>query len=445
MTTPIHNTSEKPDVSYQQTLHYLFSRLPMFTRDGASAYKADLRNTIRLCKLLDNPQDKFKSIHVAGTNGKGSTSHMLAAILQVAGYKTGLYTSPHLRDFRERIRINGKMIGEKEVVDFIGNHYEDIEAIKPSFFEVTVAMAFNHFTNSQIDIAVIEVGLGGRLDSTNIISPLLSIITNIGYDHVNILGNALQTIAFEKAGIIKQNIPVIIGQRQPEVEDVFINKALETGSAIKFASDEWQIQSMPGTEQDILNVSAERIDPDKKDYNKAFRLDLTGMYQLKNLAPVLSAVEELRKLGFRITDDHVFQALGRVKELTGLAGRWQTLGTHPLIICDTGHNEDGIKEVIKNIENTAFNQLHIVFGVLKDKDVSSILAMLPKTASYYFCQPDIPRAKPVAELIAEAEQGGIIGEGFLTVADALAAAKNNADSNDMIFIGGSTFVVAEVV
>ena len=434
---------------YKETLQYLYSRLPMFSKEGQAAMKPGLQNIIKFCQKLGNPEEKFKSVHIGGTNGKGSSSHMLAAVLQKAGYKTGLYTSPHLRDFRERIRIDGEMISENAVIDFVKTNRQFIEEIEPSFFEVTVAMAFEYFALNKVDIAIIEVGLGGRLDSTNIIKPELSLISNIGYDHMNILGNTLAEIATEKAGIIKTKTPVIISQRQAEIQAIFNNKATEMESPITFASDDWEItqSSFQNTNTDLLKVE---INPKSRNENPIFEfnsleLDLTGSYQLKNLAGVLSTLKQLKTLGFKITDQNIKSALGSVKTLTGLMGRWQTLGKKPLTICDTGHNEDGIKEVLKNIRQSKFNNLHMVFGMVKDKDISKILKLLPQEAKYYFCQPNIPRAKSADELYTEAMQFGLKGDYFESVHEALEAAKKNALENDLIFIGGSTFVVAEIV
>lgn len=432
-------------MTYPETLKFLYSKLPMFSRQGKAAIKPGLDNTIRLCESLGNPQHKFKSIHIAGTNGKGSSSHMLAAIFQQAGYKTGLYTSPHLRDFRERIRINGEMISETEVIDFVSSQSELIKTLEPSFFEVTVAMAFHFFAQNNVDIAIIEVGLGGRLDSTNIIHPELSLITNIGFDHMNILGGTLTQIAGEKAGIIKQNTPVIISQKQSEIESVFKTKAAEMNSKITFANDEWDIYR--STEN---SDSSEFLKLEIKQKNKIFQfssleLDLTGTYQVKNLAGVLSAVKELRAAKYNLNDDAVQTALKNVKSLTGLMGRWQTLEKKPLIICDTGHNEDGIREVLSNISLTTYRNLHMVIGMVKDKEIEKILQLLPKNAMYYFCQPDIPRAKPSIELKNEALHYDLRGNSYDKVSEALEAAKANAHAEDLIFIGGSTFVVAEVV
>lgn len=442
-------------MNYPDTIQYLFSQLPVFTRDGISAYKADLNNTIALCDLLDNPQHKFKSVHIGGTNGKGSTSHMLAAVLQTAGYKTGLYTSPHLKDFRERIRINGQMISEQTVIDFVADHKSDFEDIKPSFFEMTVGLAFDIFAKEKVDIAIIEVGLGGRLDSTNIITPLLSIITNIGWDHMNILGNTLQLIAAEKAGIIKPGIPVIIGENQPEVASIFIDKAKEENTRISFASDmKSEVLNLEsGVESPKLEVlnSDELLDitvtksTDSGLKTIDLELDLTGTYQLKNVKTVLAAVDELRLQGFIITDDHLKTALSQVKTLTGLHGRWEVLSDQPLTICDTGHNPEGIKEVLQNIASVKYNNLHFVLGVVNDKDISKILAMLPKMATYYFCKPDIPRGLEAESLKLKAESFDLNGQTYPSVKIALQTAQQAASKNDLVFVGGSTFVVAEAV
>nr|WP_294897669.1 folylpolyglutamate synthase/dihydrofolate synthase family protein [uncultured Pedobacter sp.] len=426
-------------MNYAQTLNYLYSKLPMFTRIGAVAYKTDLHNTIKLCAHLNHPEKKFKSIHIAGTNGKGSTSHMLAAILQKAGYKTGLYTSPHLKDFRERIKINGEMIPEEEVVAFVAANKDFIEELSPSFFEATVAMAFEHFAKHQVDIAVIEVGLGGRLDSTNVISPELSVITNIGYDHMNILGNTLTEIAGEKAGIIKTNTPVVVGEYQSEIAVVFENKASQNNADLTFASNEW-------CNDDSKLVDGKReITIHGKEKSFHLKLDLTGTYQIKNVKTVLSAVKELNKKEFHISDEALVSALSEVKNLTALMGRWQTLQENPLIICDTGHNEDGIKEVLHNISLTPHKQLRMVIGMVKDKEIAKILALLPKKAIYYFCSPNLERAKSADELRNEALAFGLKGDIFPSIAEALSQAKTDAQKDDLIFVGGSTFVVAEVV
>jgi dihydrofolate synthase/folylpolyglutamate synthase len=437
-------------MDYKTILSYLYSQLPMFTRDGPSAFKKDLTNTLELCNRLGDPQQQFKSVHVGGTNGKGSTSHMLAAVLQTAGYKTGLYTSPHLRDFRERIRINGEMISEHDVIDFVEKHKVDFEQIRPSFFEMTVGMAFDAFAREKVDIAIIEVGLGGRLDSTNIITPLLSVITNIGWDHTNMLGDTLQLIAVEKAGIIKHNIPVIIGEYQPEVADVFMNKSKEQNAPIGFSSTIYSLKSKALSPKSRNNILEEFLDIEleKKDSGLktlSLRLDLAGTYQIKNVKTVLSAIDELRKQGFAITDEHIRIALSQVKKLTGLHGRWEVLGQDPLTICDTGHNPEGMSEVLKNIEDVPYEQLHFVMGVVNDKDISKILAMLPKNAIYYFCKPAIPRGLDAESLKLEADRYGLQGGVYLSVKAALQGAQNNAGKNDLVFVGGSTFVVAEIV
>ncbi len=424
--------------TYADTLRYLYAQLPMFTRVGASAYKKDLHNTLALCKALKNPEHRFKSVHIGGTNGKGSSSHMLAAILQTAGYKTGLYTSPHLLDFRERIRINGQMIPEQEVVNFVNSHQALFEEINPSFFEATVGLAFDYFAKQEVDIAIIEVGLGGRLDSTNVINPLLSLITNIGLDHQDILGSTLREIAGEKAGIIKSSTPIIIGERQAEIADAFENKAKEANAKILFASDCWTIT--PKETAPLLVVHAQSTKQ-----NLELALDLRGSYQVKNLPGVLSAVDELKTQGFKITEQHLKTALKQVISLTGLQGRWQTLQQEPLVICDTGHNEDGVKEVLKNIANTPHQNLHMVWGMVKDKDIAKILALLPKEATYYFCQPNIPRGKPTEELTQEAQKYQLNGQAYASVAKAYQQALSHAKPTDLVFVGGSTFVVAEVL
>lgn len=424
--------------TYADTLHYLYAQLPMFTRVGASAYKKDLHNTLALCNALHHPEHKFKSVHIGGTNGKGSSSHMLAAILQTAGYKTGLYTSPHLRDFRERIRINGQMIPEQEVINFVNSHQALFEEINPSFFEATVGLAFDYFAKQEVDIAIIEVGLGGQLDSTNVINPLLSLITNIGLDHQDILGNTLEEIAQEKAGIIKTCTPIIIGEKQALIAQIFEKIANEANAKILFASECWTIATKETAPLLVVNAQSSK-------QTLELALDLRGSYQVKNLAGVLTAVDELREQGFKISEEHLKTALKQVTSLTGLQGRWQTIQKTPFVICDTGHNEDGIKEVLKNISNTPHQNLHLVWGMVKDKDITKILALLPKEATYYFCQPNIPRGKPAEELAQEAQQYKLIGQAYASVAEAYQQALNHAQPNDLVFVGGSTFVVAEVL
>jgi dihydrofolate synthase / folylpolyglutamate synthase len=427
-------------MDYPQTIEYLFARLPLFSRIGAAAYKADLTNIEALSKQLDNPEKKFKSIHVAGTNGKGSTSHMLAAILQKAGYKTGLYTSPHLHDFRERIRINGQMIPEKNVIAFTERIRDFIEKTEPSFFEITVAMAFEWFAEEQIDIAVIEVGLGGRLDSTNIILPEVSVITNISYDHMDLLGYTLQKIAFEKAGIIKPGIPVVIGEEQTEIKNIFQQIAEEKGSPIHFASQ----KRFPGewkTEGQFLFVQLTEVHNNNK---KNFHLDLPGLYQLKNIVTVAEVISILNQNGFNIPDTAMQQGLKQVKSLTGLHGRWDILHENPLIVTDVGHNEEGMKAIANQIENTSHEELHIIIGMVKDKAIENILRHLPKMATYYFTRAQIPRALSETELADQAEKLGLNGRNFPHVKLALEAAVLNANAKDLILVCGSVFLAGEV-
>lgn len=425
--------------TYTEVIDYLYSRLPMFTRDGASAYKKDLDRTIALCKALDNPHQKFKTIHVAGTNGKGSSSHMLAAILAQAGYKTGLYTSPHLVDFRERIRINGQQIPEQFVIDYVNSQKNLIEHIQPSFFEATVAMAFYYFAKEEVDIAIIEVGLGGRLDSTNIITPEVCLITNIGMDHMNLLGDTLEEIAAEKAGIIKAGIPVVISETNEITADVFIDKAVQEQAPITFADQYITVKRLH------KNPLLQTIEVEKEGEVYCYDLDLTGSYQTKNIVGVLAIVDQLRENGFALSEEQLREALAHVQTLTGLQGRWQTLSSDPLIICDTGHNEDGIKEVIKNLNEISYKNLHIVIGAMKDKDLDHMLPYLPKDATYYFSNPDMPRAMEAGELAEKAALVGLAGKVSGTVMQAFEDAKAAYQEGDLIFVGGSNFVVAEVL
>ena len=434
-------------VNYQQTIDYLFSRLPMYSRIGAAAFRKDLTNTITLCDHLDNPQHKFKSIHVAGTNGKGSVSHMLAAILQTAGYKTGLYTSPHLKDFRERIKIDGEEVDENFVIDFTERIKPLIEEIEPSFFEITVAMAFDYFAKQQVDIAIIEVGLGGRFDSTNIITPELSVITNIGWDHMNILGDSLEKIAFEKAGIIKQNIPVVIGETLPETKTVFEKIAAEKKSTVYYAEQkrnvmgwEWQKPARrPGGHILIVEIG-ENGKPDHKKYH----LDLPGIYQSKNLLPVLEACSVLKELKYEIDEKDIRTGLQKTKKLTGLHGRWEIIHEHPTIVLDVGHNEDGIKQIVQQIELTTHHDLHIIIGLVKDKEVDKVLSLLPRSAEYYFTQAQIPRALAADVLKSKAESKNLKGEIFADVNTATKAAMAKAHKDDLILVCGSVFLVGEV-
>lgn len=429
-------------MDYSEVIDYLYSRLPMFTRDGASAFKKDLTNTLLLCQALGNPHRHLKAIHIAGTNGKGSSSHMLASILQTAGYQTGLYTSPHLLDFRERIKVNGQTVPQQFVIDFIQKNKALIEQIKPSFFEVTVVMAFQYFYDMQVDVAIIETGLGGRLDSTNIISPILSLITNIGYDHMNMLGNTMAEIAREKAGIIKQNTPVVISERQHDIDQLFVTYATEKKAPIYFANDEWSVNDVTNDPKfQYLQIKSLQ---DKRS-NLSLKLDLRGSYQQKNIIGVLSCISQLNKLSFYIHQQHIIEGLANTQQFTGLMGRWQTLASAPFIICDTGHNEDGWKEVIKNIRKTVYKKLHMVIGVMGDKDLDHMLNILPKEATYYFCHPNFKRALPADQLHTLASGFGLFGKPYSSLKDALTAAQHNAEKEDLIFIGGSTFVVAEAL
>jgi dihydrofolate synthase/folylpolyglutamate synthase len=427
-------------MTYFQTLEYIYSQLPMFSRVGADAFRKDLTNTIRLCEFLGDPHKKVKTVHVAGTNGKGSTSHMLAAIFQTAGYKTGLYTSPHLKDFRERIRIDGDMIEEQFVVDFINRLKPLVEEIQPSFFEITVAMAFEYFVQHQVDIAIVEVGLGGRFDSTNIITPELSIITNIGWDHMSLLGNTLDKIAFEKAGIIKRGVPVVVGEFQQATAQVFREKAQEENAPLSFA-DEKRIASGFNYEGHKLVVEVTKLHSDDKSY---YHLDLPGLYQSHNLLTVLEAVKLLQHKGWRISDDQIKKALSEVKKLTGLHGRWETIHEQPAVILDVAHNEDGIKAIATQLELTTFHHLRIVIGMVKDKEIDHVLSFLPQTATYYFTRSQIPRALPENELAEKAALIGLKGRHFPDVNTALKSALDQADKDDLILVCGSLFVVGEV-
>ena len=428
-------------MTYQQTLDYLFSKLPMYQRVGAAAYKANLDNTIAICNALGNPEKKLKCVHVAGTNGKGSSSHMLAAILQQAGYKTGLYTSPHLVDFRERIKINGKMIPKTDVVKFVEEYKDVFEKIEPSFFEWTVGLAFHYFKEQEVDVVILEVGLGGRLDSTNVVNPVACLITNISFDHMNLLGDTLPKIAAEKAGIIKSKIPVTISQTQLEVISVFNNKAIELKAPIEFADKNYKLISSKHEKQ-LLNIE---LLHKKTNTTHLYHLDIQGNYQIKNLMGVLNTVENLKRKGFLIEEEMITSALQHVQKITGLKGRWQVIQDKPLVIADTGHNEDGIKEVLENLKRYNYKTLHFVLGVVNDKDISKILKLLPKEAAYYFCKATIPRALDETELSVQAKKAGLIGKTFKTVEEALTAAKKKAKSNDLVFVGGSTFTVADIL
>jgi dihydrofolate synthase/folylpolyglutamate synthase len=425
-------------MNYPETIDYLFTKLPMFSRIGAAAFKKDLTNTIRLCDALGNPQTKFKTIHVAGTNGKGSTSHMLAAILQTAGYKTGLYTSPHLKDFRERIKINGQWCDKDFVVDFTQRIRPLINELEPSFFEITVAMAFDYFAKQQVDIAVIEVGLGGRFDSTNIITPELSIITNIGWDHMNMLGDTLEKIAFEKAGIIKKDVPVVIGEVIAETRSVFENKAVDT--QIFYAEEKRYVADW---KYEHHQIHVETVDK-HSDEHHTYQLDLPGIYQTKNLLTVLEAAHQLELRGWKADTKTIQQALPHVKRLTGLHGRWEMIHQNPIVILDVAHNADGIGELKKQLELTNYHHLHIVIGMVKDKEIDKVLGLLPQQASYYFTQAQIPRALEAENLLLKAEGFGLIGHSFSEVNMALQHVLSHAHKDDLVLVCGSVFLVGEV-
>ena len=425
-------------MNYQQTLDYLFNALPMFQRVGASAFKKDLSNTQALCKHLGNPEMKFKSVHVAGTNGKGSTSHSLASILQSAGYKTGLYTSPHLKSFTERIRINGIEIHEDEVVLFVKENKQFLEELKPSFFEMTVGMAFWYFAKEKVDVAIVEVGMGGRFDSTNVILPEVSVITNIGFDHVQFLGDTLPKIAGEKAGIIKPGVPVVISQTQTETTPVFQDKSKEVNAPITFADSIWEVKKLDSE----MGYATYSVRSQGKELE--LKMDLLGNYQKYNLPGILETVNQLQLKNWNISDQVILEGLSNVISKTGLKGRWQQLGENPIVICDTGHNEAGILEILSQIETYTFSKLWMVLGMVQDKDISKVLAMLPKKASYVFCEAKIPRALAADQLAAKAELEELKGLVIPDVNEALEFARKNAAKDDLIFIGGSTFVVAEI-
>lgn len=428
-------------MTYKETLDWMFNKLPMYQRIGGSAYKADLNNTIQLLQFLDNPHNNFKSVHVAGTNGKGSTSHMLASVFQEAGYKTGLYTSPHLIDFRERIRINGEMIPEENVVRFIDQYMDQFEKMELSFFEMTVGMAFDYFSREKVDIAIVEVGMGGRLDSTNLITPELSIITNIDFDHMKFLGDTREKIAYEKAGIIKPGVPVVIGETHPETRQVFIDKAHECNSPIYFADQIFDCDKIH-----IESITEQQFDVWKNSelYMEALEIPLMGNYQQKNLTTVMCAIDLLRKK-FNLTDDAIRDGIGRVVRNTHLMGRWQILNKDPLTIADTGHNVAGITEVVRQLAEMQYSKLHFVLGMVNDKDIDSVLQLLPRGAEYYFCKADIPRGLDANILAERAFDMGLRGMAYESVSHAYRSAVNAARFGDVVFIGGSNFTVAEVV
>ena len=428
-------------MNYQDTLIYIFSQLPMFQRTGKAAYKADLSNTLVLDEYLKYPHKKFKSIHVAGTNGKGSVSHYLASVLQTAGFKVGLYTSPHLKDFRERIKVNGNPIRKDEVVRFIVQHKKVFESIESSFFEMTVAMAFNYFADQKVDYAIVETGLGGRLDSTNVITPLLSVITNISLDHTNLLGNSLKEIATEKSGVIKYGVPVVVGERECEVDDVFISKSEEKSAKIFFANEMFKVEESFMKD----NVQIMQVMRGKETFYEGLKSGLMGIYQQKNIQTVLSAIECLRLQGVEIDRSSIYKGIAEVVPRTGLKGRWQILQENPLVVCDIAHNEAGIRDVVDQLKITPFRRLHIVFGTVNDKDIDPILEMLPREAEYYFTRASIPRAMNEVLLSEKAKKIGLIGTDYFSVKEALKTAMNKAHRDDLVFVGGSAFVVAEAI
>jgi len=429
-------------MTYQQTLDFLFSQLPAYHRIGKAAYKNDLCNTISLDNYFENPHLKYPTIHIGGTNGKGSVSHMIASIFQEAGYKTGLYTSPHLKDFRERIRVDGEMISKKEVVEFIEVHKGIIESLKPSFFEMTVALAFKYFAEKGVDIAIIEVGMGGRLDSTNIINPVLSVITNIGHDHMDLLGSTLEMIATEKAGIIKKNVPVVISETHPVTKEIFIRKAIESDSQISFADERYLFRK-----DNIKSQKAEGrymvtdLVTKKKFIGKTV---LRGEYQSRNIKAVFCVINSLPG-AFKFSDKNISDGIRKVVQNTGLLGRWQVIGLKPLVICDTGHNKEGLEFVMTQIQEIPKDRLHLIIGFVSDKDLKSVLTLFPKDATYYFTKASIPRALNEVTLMEEALRYGLVGKNYPDVKNALYNARKNATQSDLIFIGGSTFVVAEVI
>ena len=425
-------------MNYKECIEYLYNCAPLFQNIGKDAYKEGLDNTMALDKHFNHPHRKFKSIHIAGTNGKGSCSHTIASILQSAGYKVGLYTSPHLVDFRERIRINGEMIPEESVIEFVTKEKEFFEPLHPSFFELTTALAFKHFADNNIDIAVVETGLGGRLDCTNIITPELCVITNISFDHTQFLGDTIEKIAKEKAGIIKRGVPVVIGESVPESKKVFNKKAEEEQSPIIFADESDEITGFEITKMNGIRYTSKTLG--------VFHGELGGEYQIKNTATIISAISELRKTGISICTENIIDGFKNVSKSTGLMGRWQTINNKPLTICDTGHNIAGISYNVNQLKNYSDKLcLRIVFGMVNDKDINGVLQIMPKDAEYYFCQAQVKRAKNSEELKACAEKYGLNGKTFATVGEAYEKAIEESDENDMVFVGGSSFVVADLL
>lgn len=426
--------------AYKDTIDFLYAQLPVFAKYGKDAMKPGLDNIIALCQILGNPQDRLKAIHIAGTNGKGSTSHMLAAALQQAGYKTGLYTSPHLLDFGERIRIDSKQIDQQYVVDFVATHYPSFQQIAPSFFELTVAMALHYFDTQSCDIVVIECGLGGRLDSTNIINPILSIITNVSYDHMDVLGDTLAAIASEKAGIIKEGIPVVIGEKHPETEQVFFQQAIHKHANTFYADTQWAIVTTKA--ENLQQLKAIHI-ATQSIYN--ISTDLAGSYQLRNIKTLLTATEVLSTLGYKINIPISIAALNNVQQLTGLRGRWETVQKNPLIIIDVAHNPAGMGLVMDQWKQLESKRKHIVIGFVRDKDVQATLSLMPRDNIYYFCNANTPRSLPSTELSIKAAQFGVQGNAYTSVAEAVKAAQSSLDKEDALLITGSFFVIAEAI
>lgn len=443
-------------MTYQETLDYLFNSLPMYHRIGKAAYKADITNTVRLMEHLGQPERQFRSIHVAGTNGKGSCSHMLAAILQQAGYKVGLYTSPHLVDFRERIRINGQMIPQDEVTRFVEQHRGFMEQLQLSFFEMTVGLAFDYFARERVDVAVVEVGMGGRLDSTNVITPDLSVITNIGLEHTQFLGDTLAKIAFEKAGIIKPGVPVVVGESHPDTRPVFEQKAAECQSLVTFADDHFAVMEQPlkpSLADTSLHFALQPLSKPSTDFVRflgtpnRYTCQLSGSYQLRNIATVLQALCQLQAAGYSFQPEHVRQGIAQVVSLTGLHGRWELLATEPVTICETAHNADGVNAMLRKLAQLSYRHLHIVYGCVNDKDFRAILSMLPRqNASYYYTMPSVPRQLPYLQLADAAAELGMAGPSFATVGQAIEAARAAADpGQDLVLVTGSIFLVADAL
>ena len=430
-------------MNYQDTVQWLFQQLPMFQRVGKAAYKADLSNTTALLKALKNPENEFTAIHIAGTNGKGSVSHMLASVLQEAGYKTGLYTSPHLKDFRERIKINGEMIPEENVVDFVAKYQPDFKKIQPSFFEMTVGMAYDYFRAEKVDFAVLETGMGGRLDSTNICHPVISVVTNIGWDHQQFLGNTIEKIAAEKAGIFKKDVPVVIGRRQQETSPVYHSAAERVGTQLTFSEDRVEVKKVHTAHPLEKYVD---IWVDNVLYLEQLKSPFLADYQMENIATAVQCILTLKETGtIQVDQEQISEGLERTVQYTGLKGRWQILNTNPLTIADVGHNVDGIMAIVKQLHEIRFRHLHIVLGMVNDKDHGNVFQLLPSGATYYFCKADIPRGMDADTLKEAASVYGLNGAVYPSVTHALSSAINNAHADDLVFVGGSTFVVAEVI